>query len=500
MRSQKAFINIVISLILQLVTIISGLIIPRLIIGTFGSGTNGLVVSVTTFLSFIVLLEGGIGGVARAVLYKPLANNDHNIIRRIIKSTERLFKIVAMIFVAYLFLVGILYPTLVTDFSYLFTMSLVFIIGITTFVQYYFGITYQILLQADQKLYINSFLQIVTLILNTIVIVILINSGLSIHLVLLCSTIVFLIRPIFLFFYANHKYKLKGLKSEEGYDLKQKWDALGHHIAFYIHRNTDIAILTIFTNIREVSVYSIYYMVVAGVQRVIQSFAMGLESVFGNMIAKGEKKILIKNFKMYGFISFSLTTILFTSTALLIIPFISVYTIGITDANYFRPIFAYILIIAEAIFCIRLPYHSVVIAAGHFKQTKKAAILEAIINVSLSIVLVIQLGVVGVALATLIAMSYRTISYVIYLSSEIIQGSFKDFIKRILVSITSVMITIYIARMLPDYSFNSYIDWLPYAIIITIIASLITLTLNITFFKADFKNILTLIKKLIKKN
>ena len=39
----------------------------------YGSDVNGLVSSITQFLGYIALVEGGVGGVIRAALYKPLA-------------------------------------------------------------------------------------------------------------------------------------------------------------------------------------------------------------------------------------------------------------------------------------------------------------------------------------------------------------------------------------------------------------------------------------------
>ena len=41
MRSKKALKNIITSLLQQIVTIICGLIVPRAIIGSFGSNVNG---------------------------------------------------------------------------------------------------------------------------------------------------------------------------------------------------------------------------------------------------------------------------------------------------------------------------------------------------------------------------------------------------------------------------------------------------------------------------
>ena len=76
MRKKKAIINIIFSLLLQLVTVISGFIVPRLFIGTFGSEVNGLVNSIASFVGYITLLQSGVGSVVKASLYKPLAHKD----------------------------------------------------------------------------------------------------------------------------------------------------------------------------------------------------------------------------------------------------------------------------------------------------------------------------------------------------------------------------------------------------------------------------------------
>ena len=71
-RTYNAKWNMLSSLLLQVVTAISGLILPRLIIPAFGSEVNGLIATITQFISYITLLEAGVGSVFRASLYKPL--------------------------------------------------------------------------------------------------------------------------------------------------------------------------------------------------------------------------------------------------------------------------------------------------------------------------------------------------------------------------------------------------------------------------------------------
>ena len=69
-------LNSAASLLLEFVSVICGFIVPRLIIGTYGSDINALTSSITQFLSYIALVEAGVGGVIRAALYRPLAEKN----------------------------------------------------------------------------------------------------------------------------------------------------------------------------------------------------------------------------------------------------------------------------------------------------------------------------------------------------------------------------------------------------------------------------------------
>ena len=75
-RSSRAKLNSASTLINQIVSTVCGIIIPRLMLGAFGSVLYGATTSISKFLSYISLLESGIGRVARAALYKPLADKN----------------------------------------------------------------------------------------------------------------------------------------------------------------------------------------------------------------------------------------------------------------------------------------------------------------------------------------------------------------------------------------------------------------------------------------
>ena len=63
MNKRSTKLNVLTSLALQIVTILNGFIVPRIILTAFGSEVNGLVSSLGQFLNYITLLEGGVSGV-----------------------------------------------------------------------------------------------------------------------------------------------------------------------------------------------------------------------------------------------------------------------------------------------------------------------------------------------------------------------------------------------------------------------------------------------------
>ena len=500
MRSKKAIINIISSLTLQFVTVICGFIVPRLIIKNFGSGVNGLITSITQFLAYISLIESGFGGVVMSMLYKPIANGEKSKIEEILKASEKFFRIVAYIFIVYIIILCIVLPQVVSnEFNKLYTVSLIIIIATSTFAEYYFGMTYRLYIQATQRMYIVSIIKIVTLIINTILIVTLINFGANIQIVKLISTLIFILRPILQNLYVKKKYNLNLKKAKSGYKIKQKWDGLAQHIASVIHTNTDVVILTIFVNTLEVSVYSVYLLVISGIRGIVEAFTGGIDATFGDMIAKGEKENLNKSFKSYEGFYFTLSTIICTSTLFLILPFVKIYTRDIVDVNYIRPVFSYLIVLAEFLFLIRIPYSTTTKAAGHFKETRNGAIIEALLNIVISVVLVWKLGIEGVAIGTLVAMFIRTIEFMYHTSKYILDRSVLYTFKRLLVIAIEVIIVAIIVNLIPSVNVTSYLTWIVQAVIVAVISSLVVIPINCMVYKENVKNVIGVAKNILKR-
>lgn len=492
-RETKAKLNIFISLICQIVTMATGIIIPKVMLSCFGSEVYGATTSISQFLSYIALLEGGIGGVARSVLYKPLADRDNEKISAIVCELQSFFKVVGFVFLIYVTILSVSFKAIshIQALDWVSTVFLVLVISISTFAQYFIGISYVVLLQADQKLYITYIVNMITIIINAILVVLFSNFGMGIVFVKLLSSCIFAARPIMLYMYVRRNYVLTKTKCDEKL-LKDKWTGLGQHIAFYVHTNTDIAILTFFTNLEVVAVYSVYYMIVNSIQSIVTSFSNGMEAVFGNMYAKNEIHELKQTFRLYDTMISIVSTVFFSTTASLILSFIGLYTAGVSDTNYFRPGFSILLIISAYIFCIRTPYHSMIIAAGRFKQTKWASYGEAIVNLSISILLVINFGLIGVAIGTVFAVTFRYIFYMIYLSKHILRLKLWDYIKRITFNVMSFLCLLFINNYLVNkWIIRSFGAWLIIAAVVFSVATIAVILINMIGYKKDVCSILS---------
>lgn len=494
---QKAELNIASSLLSQIVTLVCGFVLPQLIIGTFGSEAYGATTSIAQFLGYISLVEGGVCGVARAALYKPLATNDTLGMSQVVYQIKRFFRVIGYIFIAYVFVLAISYKFIArTEMDWLFTFLLVLVISISTLAQYFIGISYSVFLQADQKSYITNVCSIVTVILNTVMTVLLVKIGCNLVIVKFFSGCIFVIRPVIMYLYVKKKYALIDSPPKGEDMLKSKWAGLGQHLAFYLHSNTDVAVLTIFEGLKSVSVYSVHHMIVYNMQNFTTSFANGLEALLGNLIAKDERERLLRVFSYYDTLISTVSVSLFSVTAIMIVPFINIYTKNLTDANYIEPLFAVLLTLACMTYCLRIPYHEITIAAGRFKETKIGAFGEAGINIILSIILVFRFGLIGVAIGTIAADVYRFVYYVFYLGRHILHRRIWVAVKRELINYGLFFLCYKIGAFICNRSqCDNYFAWVGTALVVTIIVLTLVLLVNFLFYKRDFVFIVSKIRQ-----
>ncbi len=489
LRKSNAIKNIAVSLLFQVVSISCGLIVPRLILATFGAELYGATSSITNFLSYVTLLEGGIGAVAGAALYKPLADNDLETISAILGEMKRFFRVVGSIFVVYVLLLAAGFKSIshLEAYDWLSSFLLVLVISISTFAQYFIGISYSIIILSAQKTYVVYSITMATIALNALATVILIRLGASLITVKLVTSCIYVARPVLFRRYVRRHYALPPAAGGSNY-LEQKWTGLGQHIAYFLHMNTDIAILTLFTDLLTVSVYAVYSLIVTSVQSIAMSFTTGAEALFGNLLSTGEREELDRSFRYYDLLISVTAVFLFSVTAVMVKPFILLYVKDVEGANYDQPLFGLLLTLASALYCLRLPYHALVKAAGHFRQTKFAAYGEAAVNICVSVLAVFRFGLIGVAVGTILAMLFRFVYYILYLARHILYRPAAASWLRLLVN-AACFAAVYLAgsRVLARFVIGSYWQWALVSALVALLSLACVLPVNALLYREDFR-------------
>ena len=486
MRAKALKLNTVTVLLGEIIALVSGLVLPRLILVNYGSSLNGLVSSITQFLSFSVVLRAGVGGVTKAALFKPLANNDTDKINAIMSATKSYMRKIGLIIALGVAIFSFVYPFMVKDeCDWWYACLMVLVLGISTFAENYFGIKNMIFLQADQKMYIQNIASALSYLASFAISALLILCRCDMLIVKLGAAGTFMLKPLFLEIYVRKNYKLNMNVAPDNLALKNRWDAFAQQLAIIINGNIDIVLITMFSALGSVSVYTVHCLVVNNLGKVVQSPITGIGATFGSMIANGEKDNLRRSFSFIEWGLFSITTWLFAVTAVLITPFVDIYTRSVIDVDYHQPLFAFLLVITMILNTLRIPYQAVVEAAGHFKQTKNASIFEVIVHIVVSCVLLIKLGIIGVVIGALISSIIRTLQYAIYSAKNILQIPISHVIKNYIAYFISFFVCCIVCRAIPFAQPENYFSWCVMAVPVTLISFVIVALVGLIFNKND---------------
>lgn len=481
MKKKQFWWNIISSYGAQFVTTICAFILPKFILLEYGSDVNGLVSSITQFLSVVSLTDIGIEVVVQSALYKPLANRDSDELSRILVSAQKFYRVISYGLVTYTAVLCVFYPMSIdSGFDAIYVIVLIVILSIDSIAQYLFGITRNTLIIADQKKYIISISSIVTRIANTVICCGLIELHASIQVVKFASALVFLINPVISSVYVKKNYSINWRIEYDKEPIAQKWSGVAQHISNFVFENTDVMILTWFSTLANVSVYSVYNMVLKGIKQLLSIMSSVVQPMLGEYWAKDEKEKLSHYFSMYEWLMFILGQFVFGCAITLMIPFVQVYTKNIEDANYIVPVFSYFITFATAVQFLRIPYGTLIGSLGLYKETQSNYIICAVINVVISVVSVYKFGLVGVAFGTLIASLYMLIWQSWYVYKIIFKDSLSKFGLQIVKTIVIYAVGIFLCNWISLVQ-ETYLGWVILACIHALIWAVVILVINFVF-------------------
>lgn len=334
------------------------------------------------------------------------------------------YRRITFVFVLLVLILAVLYPLFLSyDLESTLVMALILVAGLAQSIEYLFCRKYKLLLQADKKLYVVNAINTVGVLIQGIMRIALIFSGRSIVLVQLIPSVVYICRLLLLKLYVERTYSYLDRSVQPDFDVgKGKWSALIHQISSLIVNNTDTVVLSVFIGYSAVSVYSIYNMVMSNLNSFLtQSLSNALTANFGHMLSRNDMKACVDYYEKYEKLYSYIVALIFGVCAVMLIPFVSLYCDDLTNVRYADIGIAALFIVNAVLNNIRIPQLTLISAAGHFKETQSHAILEALINIIVSIVLVHYIGIYGVLIGTTLSFAFRDILYFYYVNKRLLR-------------------------------------------------------------------------------
>ena len=499
MSRTRVFVhNMIASAVLQVFNMASGIIVPRIMLVYYGSEINGLVSSIVQFISYFNIVEAGLGGAVIFSLYKPLAEKNIIAVSNIVTAAKKLYYKTGILFSTLVLALAFTYPMLVNvaDMGYMHIAFLVAVLGASGVMDFFVMAKYTTLFTADQRLYVISLANCFEVVLTTLLVFVLARVHADIVLLRLAVVVIIFVKAGIIRWYAYRHYKKINYSSPEpDYTaLGKRWDVLYLQLLNAVQTATPVVLLTLLAgDLKLVSVYVVYNMVIAGVNGILGIFMNGLQSGFGEIIAKGEIKTLQKAYSEFEFMYYNLIGIAFTVTFLTIQPFIKLYTAGISDTDYNLPVVAALFVINALLYNIKTPQGMLVLSAGLYKETRVQTTLQGAIGLLFGCAFImLGYGIEGVLCGAMLSNIFRDCEIPYFVSKNVTHlRSAKSYARMIFTLFVFAAVINIVPNINIDISINTYFDWLLYLVHVLMV-SIILFGLSAIIY--DFTQVRSILK------
>ncbi len=494
MKNKKSVKNVFFGITSQIVIICLGLIVPRIVLLNYGSDTNGLTSTIRQIFVYMALLEAGIGQATLNALYKPVAANDREKISSYMTTSIQYYRKVTIFYFTLVIIMGISLPyVLDTLVQPIIVFGVVFFEGLTNIITFYFLASWKQLLSATGRYYIIQNITMATTIISYAVKIVLSTYQVNIAVIQIAFFIVYLIQLFIYKRYLNRVFPWVSCHAKLDNDaLKNKNAFMLSQIATTVFTSTDLIVLSIICGTQIASVYNVYGLIYSNLNSFLNSIYFGLVYILGEAWNKGMSKYI----QIHDIFD-SLTHWLITSTMsvayILTLPFISLYTKGVDDVNYIYKYLPLMLAIIQLLSWYRYVLGNLSAISGHARPVSRISTIEAGVNLTLSIFLGLKLGMLGVLLATLIALPIKVFYLIIYCNKTILKRSMHTSIKNFTLGFVLFSCSVFFQQNI-DLHIKNYADLFKWGFILSLIIYTLFLVITIILNIKSFKPIYTKIK------
>lgn len=407
MRLKKSIFNALSNTTILILRSVLLFVVRIVFVRTLGKMYLGIDSLFTNIISVLSIVELGIGTAINFSLYKPLHDKDYKKVSQIMGFLRRMYIILGII----VFIIGIgIIPFLhIIVKENITNIYLLYILYLIPTVLSYFISYKESLLNADQNMYKSSIIvggtYIAMYILRIIFLIIMPNLMIYVIIQLVMIIIQRVLVNIYIsknYSFINFKDKSKLPQQEKKSIFKNVKSMFMHKIGGYLVTGTDSIIISAFPTLglSLVGIYTNYISITSVIDTMIIRGLSGVTASFGDLSVSESKEVQENVFNIISFISSMIYGIFTLGFIFLLTYFINICF----GKNYELPSnLVYIICINFYLVGVLRSLDIIKEATGNYSQDRYAPLIQALINLVLSIVLTKLFGLIGVILGTLIS-------------------------------------------------------------------------------------------------
>ncbi|MDD4036125.1 MAG: polysaccharide biosynthesis C-terminal domain-containing protein [Bacilli bacterium] len=383
-----------------------GIIKIDVFISYIGSDMNGYYQFIIQIISYLFLVEAGLGSAVTFQMYKPFASNDMKRVGEIYKGSLKIFRKIGIIILIMIILFSIAFRFIfnTTISNYIIITASFICISVSYTISFFFGSKSVIsLFSSNQKKYIPATVSNIFKILLEIITIVTILIFKSLIAVAIVTLVLKIFEEIVMNLLVKRIYKLNlNSLAADTSALKFTKHLVWHQFGYVVFNNVDSTILMWSQGPVIVSIYSVYNYIIKFLLMLFEKISSTALHILGDVFAKEKEGKSLKIYNDYLFFCFILALVLSLSFLIGARSFIT--NVWIKNGEYLIDVYT-ITLFALTIFMniIFSPLTAITTANGLFKESKYYTTISSFVNLILSVIMVKYFGISGVLLATNVA-------------------------------------------------------------------------------------------------
>ncbi|WP_138752504.1 lipopolysaccharide biosynthesis protein [Paenibacillus sinopodophylli] len=406
MRVKSSLLNISAGLGSQLVITILSFVSRTVFINSLGIeylGVNGLFTSILAMLS---LAEAGIGSSIIYNLYKPVAENNRPKILALMDLYKKAYLVIAGLVM--LLGLGVMpFLDLIIKDTSVENLSIIYLLFLINTAAPYLFVYKHSFLNVNQKNYIVTSIFSISSILSTGLRIAILLYTENYLLYLAVESVFSIITSAIVVILVNKMYPFLKEKVEAKLDPETKANFIKNmkaiilqNVGNYFIFGVDSILISTFVSITAVGLYSNYKMLIDICRTLLNQVFANMYHSLGNLIAKESSDAVYRIFKVTYLLNFWLYSLLSIGLYLLVEPLITLWL-----GQEFAMSNAILLVLVVMFYerGMRNSLSAVKSTAGIFHEDRYAPIVQAAVNLTVSLILVHYLGILGVFIGNIVS-------------------------------------------------------------------------------------------------